>query len=56
MTFGVLSYGCELWTTTKKQISKIQALEMEFLRGVKRFSKLDRIRNDAKEKSYICLT
>ena len=38
----LFSYGCELWTT-KKQDSKIQALEMAFLRGVKNCYKLDRI-------------
>ena len=41
MAVPALSYGCELWTTTKKQKSKIQASEMAFIRRVKRCSKLD---------------
>ena len=44
----VLSRGCELWTTTKKQDSKIQALQMTSLRGIKMCSKLDHIQNETK--------
>lgn len=39
----VLSYGCKLCTTPKKQKSKIHASEIKFLRGVKRYSQLDHI-------------
>ena len=39
MAVPVLSYGCELWTTSKKQDSKIHASEMSLSRGVKRCSK-----------------
>ena len=39
--------GRELWRITSKQDGKIRALKMAFLRGVKRCSKLDRIRNEA---------
>ena len=47
MVVPVLSYGCQLWTATKKLESKIQASETACLRGVNRCSKLERIRNFA---------
>ena len=47
MAAPVLSCGRELWSTTKKENSKIQASEMEFLRGVERRSKLFCIRYEA---------
>ena len=45
MAIPVLSYGCELWTATKKEESTIQTSEMAFLRGLKRYSKLDHTKN-----------
>ena len=30
----ILLYGAETWTTTKREDSKIQAIEMKFLRAV----------------------
>ena len=47
MAFTVLFCGCELWATTKKLGSKIQASGIAFLRGVKRRSKLYRLKNEA---------
>ena len=47
LAVSVLSYVCELWTTTKKQDKRKTGLEIVFLKGVKRRSKLDRIRNEA---------
>ena len=47
MAVPVLSCGCDLWTATKKQNSKVQALVMAFLRGVERCFKLDHIKNEA---------
>ena len=47
MAVPALSCTCELWTTTMRQESKIQASEMAYLRGVKRCSKFDRIKNKA---------
>ena len=46
------SYGCKLWTTTKKQDSKIQVLKIAFLRRVKRCSKLDRTKNYALKEEF----
>ena len=47
MAVPVLSYGRELPTATKKQESKIEDSEIASLSGVKRYSKLDRIKNEA---------
>ena len=47
MVVSVLSYGCDVQATTEKKTSKIQASEMAFLRGGKRCSKLDRIKDEA---------
>jgi hypothetical protein len=30
----ILLYGAETWTTTKRQDSKIQAMEMKFFRAI----------------------
>ena len=38
-------YGAESWPITSKIQSKITAVEMKFLRGVKNITKRDRIRN-----------
>jgi hypothetical protein len=37
--------GAETWTCTKREESKIQAVEMKFLRAVTGKTKRDRIRN-----------
>lgn len=38
----VLFCWCEQWMTTVKQVSKIRAVEIAFLKGVKRCSNKDR--------------
>lgn len=42
---SVLLYGSESWTLSKRMASKVQAIEMKFLRGVKGITKRDKIRN-----------
>lgn len=46
MVILVLSYGCELWTVIKRRVTKIQASEITFLKGVKSYSELDHINNE----------
>ena len=46
MAVSVLSYRCELWTTTKKQKVKYSPQKWR-LRGIQRYCKLDRIKKEA---------
>jgi hypothetical protein len=39
-------HGAESWTCTKREESKIQAMEMKFLREIIGKTRRDRIRND----------
>ena len=41
----VLMYGCETWSLTKKQQSKVQATQMNVLRRIEGVNRLDRVRN-----------
>jgi hypothetical protein len=41
-----LFYGSETWVTTKRDISRLEAAEMRFLRSVKRYTRLDKIRSE----------
>lgn len=41
----VLTYGCETWNISKQMKSKIQTLEMKYLRAVKGVTRRDKIRN-----------
>ena len=41
----VLMYGCETWSLTKKQQSKVQATQMNVLRRIEDVNRLDRVRN-----------
>ena len=46
-----LMYGCETWSLSKRQQSKVQATQMNILRRIEGVSRLDRVRNvDVREK------
>ena len=46
-----LMYGCETWSLSKRQQSKVQATQMNVLRRIEGVSRLDRVRNvDVREK------
>ena len=46
MAVPTITYGSEVWVTSKKQEQRIQTQEMKFLRRVKGCTRLDRIRNE----------
>jgi hypothetical protein len=46
MALPVLLYGSGTWTIKTKDMSKIQATEMRYLRSVKGCTKLDHIKNE----------
>ena len=41
-----LLYGSETWVTTKRDMTGLEAAEMRFLRSVKRYTRLDKIRSE----------
>lgn len=41
----ILTYGSETWVLNKKLESKVQSIEMKYLRTVKGITRLDRVRN-----------
>jgi hypothetical protein len=41
----ILSYGADTWTCTKREESKLQAVEMKFLRAIVGKTRRERIRN-----------
>ena len=41
----VLVYGCETWSLTKQQQSKVQATQMNVLGRIEGTNRLDRVRN-----------
>ena len=46
-----LMYGCETWSLSKRQQSKVQATQTNALRRIEGVSRLDRVRNvDIREK------
>jgi predicted esterase YcpF (UPF0227 family) len=41
-----LLYGSETWVTTKRDMTRLEAAEMRFLRSVKGYTRLDKITNE----------
>jgi len=41
-----LLYGSETWVTTKRDMTGLEAAEMRFLRSVKGYTRLDKIRSE----------
>ena len=41
-----LLYGSETWVTTKRDMARLEAAEMRFLRCVKGYTKLDKVRSE----------
>ena len=41
-----LLYGSETWVITKRDMTSLEAAEMRFLRSVKGYTRLDKIRNE----------
>ena len=39
-------YGSETWVTTKQDVTRLEAAEMRFLRSVKGYTRLDKIRSE----------
>jgi hypothetical protein len=39
-------YGSEIWTTTKRDVNRLEAAEMRLLRSVKGYKILDKIRSE----------
>jgi DNA/RNA endonuclease YhcR with UshA esterase domain len=46
MTAPILMHGSETWVHSQKEMNKIQAAEMRFLRKTKGCTRLDRTRNE----------
>jgi hypothetical protein len=46
VTRPTLLYGSETWVTTKREMTGLEAAEMRFLRSVKGFTRLDKIRSE----------
>jgi hypothetical protein len=40
------AYGSETWLTTKRDMTRLEAAEMRFLRSVKGYTSLEKIRNE----------
>jgi hypothetical protein len=50
-----LFYGSETWVTTKRDMTRLEAAEMCFLRSVTGYTSLDKIRNeDIRQELEIC--
>ena len=45
MVMPTLMYGCETWSLSKEQQSKVQATTMNVLRRIEGVSRLDRVKN-----------
>jgi len=50
-----LLYGSETWVTTTRDMTRLEAAEMRFLKSVKGYTKLDKIRSEVIRKELeIC--
>ena len=47
-----LLYGSEIWVITKRDTTRLEAAEMRFLRSVKSYTRLDKIRNEVIRKNW----
>jgi len=45
-----LLYGSERWVTTKRDMTRLEAAEMRFLRSVKGYTRLDKTRSEITRK------
>jgi hypothetical protein len=45
-----LLYGSETWTNTKRDVNRLEAAEIRFLRRVKGYTRLDKIRSEITRK------
>jgi len=45
-----LLYGSETWVNTKRHMTRLEAAEIRFLRSVKGYTRLDKIRNEVVRK------
>ena len=43
-------YGSKKWVTTKRDMTRLEAAEMRFLRNVKGYTRLDKIRREVVRK------
>jgi len=51
----LLLYGSKTWVTTKRDMARLEAAEMHFLRSVKGYRRLDKIRSEVIRKELaIC--
>ena len=50
MARPTLLYGSETWVTTKRDMTRLEAAEMRFLRNVKGYTRLDKIRGEVTRK------
>jgi hypothetical protein len=48
-----LLYGSETWLTTKQDMTRLEGAEMRFLRSVKGYTRLDKIRNEVIRKDLV---
>jgi len=46
-----LLYGSDTWVTTKRDMTRLEAAEMRFLRSVKGYTRLDKIRSEVIRKN-----
>jgi hypothetical protein len=50
-----LLYGSETWVTTKLDMTRLEATEMRFLRSVKGYTRLDKLRSEVIRKELSSL-